>query len=108
MTTLQTQTGWELLHEVRLRGMLRTLDDDAGAEELIASGHLARRGPALVITPHGRALHAEWARLPAGSEQETAARQAYERFLDFDKQVKQLTVDWQLASASAPADGYSA
>jgi hypothetical protein len=106
MTTLQSQTGWELLHEVRLRGMIRTPDDSAGAE-LIASGHLIRRGAALVLTPQGRAVHAEWARLPAGSEQETAARQTYEQFLNVDKQVKQLTVDWQLASASAPTDGYS-
>jgi len=109
MDTLQTVTGWDLLHEVRLRGLVPTVDGDAvaQAEELLAVGHLARRGAALILTAEGRAAHAKWARLEAGSDEDSAARRAYDRFLEFDHQVKQLTTDWQLESHGSTAGGYS-
>ena len=103
--TLQT-IAWERLHEVRLRGMVEAPDDGETAA-VVEAGYVVRRGPVLAITPAGKAVDAERSRLAPSSEEEAAARRAYERFLEFDKQVKQLTTEWQMAAHSR-ADGYSA
>lgn len=96
---------WQQLHDVRLRGMVQA--DDTDFARLVEAGYVVRRGPAVAITAAGRAAHASWACLPEGSEEEAATRRAYEAFLEFDKQVKQLTTEWQLASGNARPDGYS-
>lgn len=100
-----TDETWAVLHEVRLRGMVQASENNE-LRALVDAGYVVQRGNASVITPTGREAHATWARLPAGSEEEAAARRAYERFLVFDREVKQLTTDWQLASAGARPDGY--
>lgn len=108
MKALQSLTSWDVLHDVRLRGMVQASDGDRDAAELLGAGYLVRRGSGLVLTAEGRSAHAAWARLPEGSAEEAAAHRAYHRFLEFDQQVKQLTTDWQLESGSSPSDGYSA
>jgi hypothetical protein len=98
-------TAWDRFHEIRLRGMMHDADD-TDFRPLIEAGYVVRRGSLLAITPMGRAVHAAWARLPESSDEEMAAQLAYERFLVLDKQVKQLTTAWQLASTHARPDGY--
>jgi hypothetical protein len=82
--------------------------DDPELDSLIEAGHLLRRGPMVVLTPAGKAAHAEWARLETGSDELLAAEAAYQRFLQFDKQVKRLTTEWQLSSGNSRKDGYTA
>ena len=98
---------WQRLHETRLRGMIDA-GDDPGVEGLVEIGYLLARGSKVVITPAGKAAHAEWARLADGTEEHAAARQAYDQFLIFDKQIKQLTTEWQMASAGVRSEGFSA
>ena len=96
------------LHEVRLRGMLKSEGDDPEIDQLIEAGYLLRKGPMVVITPAGKAACTEWARLPDGSEEHAAAR-AHDQFLIFDRQIKALTTEWQMApGASSRSDGFSA
>lgn len=99
-------TTWHRLHEIRLRGMVEAADDP-DLDGLIEAGHLHRRGPMVALTPAGKAAHAEWARLAAGSADYRAAEDAYRQFLQFDKQVKQLTTEWQLNSSNSRKDGYT-
>jgi hypothetical protein len=94
-----SEEAWQRLHELRLKGMLEAIDGGAAAE-LVAVGWSLQRGTREVITPAGRAAHEEWARLPAGSEAETAAKDAYERFLALDLQVKEIVTTWQLEGGS--------
>ena len=101
------ETTWLRLHEVRLRGLVDATDDPV-TERLMRAGYLAARGRSLTITPTGRQIHARWARLPEGSDEHDAARAAYERFLELDKQVKRLTAEWQQTSANGRRDGYTA
>ena len=106
---LDQDHSWTRLHEVRLRGMLDVEDGDRDIERLIATGYLLRRGSKVVIMPAGKAAHATWALLPEGTEQHAAARRAYDQFLVFDRQVKQLTTEWQLAAgANGRSEGFSA
>lgn len=91
--------AWQRLHELRLKGMLEAAEGGAAAE-LVEAGWALQRGTREVITPAGRAAHEEWARLPSGSEAETAAKEAYERFLALDLQVKEIVTTWQLEGGS--------
>lgn len=92
--------GWARLHQLRLRGPHPAPDDDATAA-LVAAGLAAVKGAYLAATPEGRAAHADWARVPAGSDAETAARAAYERFLVVDDQLKHLIHDWQTTAGKS-------
>ena len=102
----QEQT-WQTLHEARLRGMVDA-DGNPEVDRLADAGYLVRRGAKAVITPAGKAAHEEWARLADGTEEHAAARSAYDQFLVFDKQIKRLTTDWQLAAAGPRTEGFSA
>lgn len=107
MTALLDEDTWRSLHDARLRGMVEG-DDDPRLAALADLGYLTRRGTRLVVTSTGRSVHAEWARLPAGSDGEAAARRAYDHFLDLDPAVKQVTTEWQLASSTRSAGGFRA
>ncbi|HEV8625705.1 MAG TPA: hypothetical protein VG034_14695 [Acidimicrobiia bacterium] len=107
MTAIDQDRTWPRLHDVRLRGMTEA-ENDPEVEQLIDAGYLLRRGSRVVITPAGKAAHAEWAQLAEGSEEYAAARRAYDHFLVFDKQIKELTTAWQMAAAGSRAEGFSA
>jgi pyruvate,orthophosphate dikinase len=94
-----TDDAWARLHEVRLRGMSQLPEDEQTAA-LVDAGLVVRRGANTVITAEGRAVHADWARLEAGTEAEGVARSAYQRFAEFDHELKRLTTAWQLAAPS--------
>jgi hypothetical protein len=85
---------WALLHQLRLRGPHEVADGEHSTA-LVDAGLARRRGALLAPTPEGRAANAAWARLTPGSEEEAAARTAYERFLTLDRQLKSLVHSWQ-------------
>lgn len=103
--TYDDQT-WQRLHELRLRGMTKIADDPL-VDTLAERGYVLRRGAVAAVTPVGKEADAAWARLDPGSEEYKACRQAYDRFLRFDPQVKNLTTDWQLAGANSGGATYS-
>lgn len=97
---------WMRLHELRLRGTAQ-VGEDRAVDSLVAAGYLLRRGSLVAITPSGREIHAEWARVDPDSEEYAVCRRVYEQFLRFDAQVKQLTTEWQLAGATSGGETYN-
>jgi len=95
--------AWLLLHEVRLRGVLHA-DDTAPVEHLIGAGFVTRAARGLRVTETGRDVHASWARLAAGTDDETAARTAYERFLPLNRELLCICNDWQVRTGGVPND----
>ncbi len=98
-------TACDLLHELRLRGLMPDADVDAGtADQLVGAGLAARKGTFLTLTPDGRAAHAAWARLDPGSEAEATARRAHDAFVALNAPFLQISTDWQLRAGNVPND----
>lgn len=95
--------GTELLHELRLRGLMQEYDATL-ADELCSMGLALRKGAFLTLTPAGRAAHAAWARLQEGSDAELAARHAYDRFLPLNAMLLQVSTDWQVRPGNVTND----
>ncbi len=95
--------AWAVVHDLRLRGF-RTASGDPIEDELLAAGVVHLRGSNLGLTPEGRQAHAVWARLTPGSEEDAAARHAYERFLKFNVEFLRICTDWQLKPDNQPND----
>ena len=105
MTERFDEGAWNRLHEIRLRGTMQVAEDPT-VDNLVEAGYLIRRGGIVAVTPTGREAHAQWALLDLESDEYAACRRAYDQFLRLDKQVKDLTTQWQL-STNATADSYS-
>ena len=56
------------------------------------------------VTSEGRVIHAEWARFGAGTDDEDAARRAYERFLPINRELIRICNDWQVRPGGVPND----
>jgi hypothetical protein len=95
--------SWLRLHDVRLRGMV-TAPDDEPTRELLACGYATQRGAFVGLTRDGRDAHAVWARLPADSYEENAARRAYDQFLPLNVELLRVCTDWQLRPGGAQND----
>lgn len=94
---------WELVHELRLRGVIDTPDSDR-VEVLVTTGLAIRRAAKLAITAEGRAAHREWARCEPASEVEDQVRRAFDRFLVLNTELLQLCSDWQVKRGGTPND----
>jgi len=95
--------AWALLHDLRLRGF-RPAAGTPAEEELSAGGLIMVRGTNIALAPAGREAHAAWARLTPGSEEESVAKSAYERFLVFNVEFLRICTDWQLKPGNQPND----
>ena len=93
---------WLLLHEVRLRGVVER-DEDIVEIRVVDAGLVARVPKGLRLTPAGREVHTEWARLPPG-ETEAAVERAYTRFLDLNRELIRVCNDWQVRPGGVPND----
>ena len=91
------------LHEIRLRGVVE-LDETESVTVLIHEGYAVRSTRGIRITTEGRTLHASWARLPDGGDDEQAARRAYERFLPLNRELLRICNDWQVRAGGTPND----
>ena len=98
-----SEEAWALLHDLRLRGF-RPAGGGGAEGELTAAGLVMVRGVNLALAPAGREAHAAWARLAAGSEEESLARSTYERFLVFNVEFLRICTDWQLKPGNQPND----
>lgn len=96
-----------LLHEVRLRGLIEVDEGSARAvvvTQLMTAGLVAPVRSSIRITSEGRSVHAQWARVSAGSDVEVAVARAYERFLPFNLEFLRLCHDWQVRPGNVPND----
>jgi hypothetical protein len=98
-----SDADWELVHELRLRGVIHAPVSDR-VEILLTTGVATRGTSKLVLTPEGRAAHREWARCEVGSEVEERVRRAFERFLVLNAELLQLCSDWQVKREGTPND----
>lgn len=79
-------------------------DGRDGADALVKAGLAVRRGERITLTPRGRQAADARARLRAGSDEEAAARIAYDAFLPLNAALLQLTTDWQVRPGKVPND----
>jgi hypothetical protein len=98
-----SEDAWALLHDLRLRGF-RPAKGGPAEEELGAAGYAMARGANVAMSPAGREVHAAWARLAPGTEEEALAKHAYERFLALNVEFLRLCTDWQLKPGNEPND----
>jgi len=94
--------SWQLLHAVRLRGIVAD-GDEVVAVRIVEVGFAARSPKGLRMTPEGRAAHTTWARVPAG-ETATAVERCYQRFVALNQELIRVCNDWQVRPGGAPND----
>jgi hypothetical protein len=93
-----------LLHEIRLRGLMTIEDGTTHLVVLLEEGWVAESPRGVRITAVGREIHTEMARLLPGSDDETTARRAYDRFLPLNKELIRICNDWQVRPGNNPND----
>jgi len=96
------EATFRVLHEVRLRGVVE-IDETEVVVALVEAGFVARSSRGIRITAVGREMHASWARLSAGEDEE-AARRAYTRFLPLNRELLRICSDWQVRPGCVPND----
>ena len=94
--------GWQLLHAMRLRGVVAD-GDELVAFRIVEVGFAAPSPKGLRLTPAGRAAHTTWARVPAG-DVEAAIERSYQRFLALNRELIRVCNDWQVGPNGAPND----
>jgi hypothetical protein len=98
-----SREGYVLLHEVRLRGLVEVDDGSERAvvvTQLVSAGLVVPVRRSLRITTEGRAVHAQWARVSAGSEVESTVTRAYDRFLPLNVEFLRVCHDWQVRAGN--------
>jgi hypothetical protein len=98
-----SDADWELVHELRLRGVIEAPDSEPVAI-VLAAGLATRRASKLTITPEGRVAHRDWARCEAGSDTEERVQRAFDRFVILNAELLQLCSDWQVKREGTPND----
>jgi len=98
-----TDEQWLLVHELRLRGVMEP-GDTHSFEAIVRSGYAVQKSTRLVMTPEGRAAHAQWARCAPASEAETSVQRAFDRFLALNDELLRLCSDWQTKRGGATND----
>jgi hypothetical protein len=98
-----TDSDWEIVHELRLRGFIENPETDRVAI-VLESGFATLRTTKLVITPKGRAAHSRWARCEPGSDVEDQVRRALDRFMVLNAELLQLCSDWQVKRGGVAND----
>ncbi len=93
---------WLTVHEIRLRSAPSA--NDAVVERLVAIGYVQRNTRGVRLTTAGRDAHAAWARLEPGSDDESAAQRAYERFLPLNRELIRICNDWQVRPGNVVND----
>ena len=94
---------WFLLHEVRLRGVFDA-EEATIVETLIEADLVVRTPRGIRITPTGREVHEEWARVVPGSEVEATVLRAYKRFLVLNPELLRLCTEWQVRPGGSAND----
>lgn len=98
---------WEVVHDLRLRGMVRMSADStfvAVIERLTTVDVVAVRGSFVALTDLGRSTHAQWALAPEGSAAHAAAQRLHDDFADLNTELLAVCTAWQVRPGGVPND----
>ncbi len=98
-----TDIEWELVHQLRLRGLVPAAGDPRYAR-LIAIEIVLEKGTMFALSAAGRAAHASWARFEAASASHAAVRLLHDGFEDLNRELLAVCSAWQVTPAGAPND----
>jgi hypothetical protein len=90
---------WELVHELRLRGLLAA---DTRYDRLIAIEVVHRRGSMVALSASGRTLHAAWARFEIATAEYEAAARLHAGFEELNRELLTVCSAWQVLPSGAP------
>ena len=96
---------WAVVHDLRLRGMVRLAADDdrhGVVAQLTTIDVVAVRGHFVALTDHGRTLHAQWALAPEGSDARSSAQKFHGEFASFNTELLSVCTAWQVRPGSVP------
>jgi hypothetical protein len=101
-----TEREWLVVHDVRLRGLAELGDsyDLTVVETLVAADVVKVKGRFLALTPQGRVVHAEWARVAEGSAAHDALVRFYTGFGELNHELLQICTAWQVLPSGAAND----
>lgn len=96
---------WAVVHDLRLRGMVRVGPDDDRIEmfeHLTVVEVVAVRGSYVALTEHGRTVHAAWALTTQGSDARASAQRFHDEFADFNTELLSVCTAWQVRPGGVP------
>jgi len=93
---------WEVLHELRLRGLVAF--DDPRHGRLVELDLVAQRGAMVALTGLGRDVHVGWARYDEGSPAQIAAKALFEAFEPLNQELLVVCSSWQVRTGGVPND----
>ncbi len=93
---------WELVHELRLRGLMQV--DGETVERLVAVEVVVQRGTMVALSPAGRAVHADWARYDDGTDARQAAQHLHDDFETLNAELLAVCSAWQVRPGGVPND----
>ena len=98
----RSDTEWDRLHQLRMRGFVPA--DDPDWDELARQGLVFVDKGRARLTPEGRDAHAAWAAAAPASDAAVAADTAYAHFLSVNPRLLKICHDWQIARGGIPND----
>ena len=93
---------WELVHELRLRGLMAATDERC--VRLVQVDIVVQRGRMVTLSPTGRELHAAWARYEDESDARSAAQRLFDEFEELNQELLAVCSAWQVRSGGVPND----
>jgi hypothetical protein len=93
---------WELVHELRLRGLMAADDDRCG--RLVEIEIVVQRGRMVTLSAVGRELHANWARYDDETEARAAALRLFDDFEELNQELLAVCSAWQIRPGGVPND----
>ena len=93
---------WELVHELRLRGLMAI--DDGRCTRLVEIEVVVQRGRMVTLSPAGRELHAAWARYDDDTEPRSAAQRLFDEFEELNQELLAVCSAWQVRPGGVPND----
>ncbi len=96
-----TNEEWELVHELRLRGLTAA---KTGYERLIEIHIVVQRANMVALSAEGREMHATWARYDESSAAASSALRLHDGFEELNRELLAVCSAWQVQPGGAPND----
>ena len=98
---------WVVLHDIRLRGMVRVPDDAelmVVIDSLCEAGVVQVRGKFVALTDLGRTHHATWVIATPGTDAHTSAERLHASFHELNVELLAVCTAWQVRPGGATND----